>query len=207
MKITAVKQVAFRRYNRVDFACNDINECDNDRHGICPGDGTCVNTHGAYKCIDAHKCPAGGFYRKLMTTDEFGYRQVTTNMCRRKRCRRIAKSNAEYVQCRQQPLSVSYHYVDITSDLRAPADLLRVNFPARRRKQRYHFRISQGNDQLFTLRQPSMYRPMAYLVLSRSIQGPVEHTLHIDMRTYNRKNQMRDNRMLTVQVIVSRYTF
>ena len=196
----------FCRYKRNDFACNDINECDTNED-ICPDQETCVNIHGGYKCIDIHTCPAGGFYRKLMTTDEFGYRQVTTNTCRRKRCRRVAKSNAEYVQCRQQPLSVSYHFVDITSGLEAPSDLLRVNFPARRRRQRYHFRIAEGNQQLFSLRQPSMYRPMAYLVLSRTVSGPAEYTVKVDMRTYNRRNQMRDNRMITARVIISRYSF
>ena len=195
------------RYNRVDFACTDINECDSNDKRRCPGHRTCVNTHGSYKCVDAIKCPEGGFYRKLMTTDEFGYRQVTTNMCRRRKCSKFAKSRAENVQCRRQPLSVSYHYVDITSNLPAFTRLVQVRFPARRRRQRYHFNIAHGDTSLFGLRQPSMYRPFAYLVINRPIQGPAEFKVEVDMRTYNRRNQMRDNRMMTIQVLVSRYTF
>ena len=142
-----------------------------------------------------------------MTTDEFGYRQITTNICRKKRCRNLARNRSEYIQCRQLPLSVSHHYVDITSGLETPTDILRIVFPARRRRQRYHFSVSKGDRGLFGIRQPSQFIPHAYLVLLRPVQGPAEYNVHVDMRTYNRRMQMRDSRMLTVLVIVSRYEF
>lgn len=166
-----------------------------------------MNIHGSYKCIESHECPSKKFYRKLMTTDEFGYRQITTNMCRKKRCRKIAQNQLEYSECRQLPLSVSYHYIDITSGLKTPTDILRIALPKRRRRQRYYFKISEGDSRLFGIRQPYQYMPHAYLVLNHSIQGPGEYTVHVDMRTYNRKMQMRDNRMLTILIIVSPYEF
>ena len=195
------------RYYRVDFACNDVNECDRDGLKICGANRTCVNTHGSHKCIEPIKCADEKYYRKLMTTDEFGYRQVTTNICRRKRCHRFIEKDGTDQFCRQLPLSVSQHYIDITSGLDVPTDLFRINFPARRRRQRYNFSIVSGDQALFRLRQPSMYRPLAYLVLSQSLTGEATFTVEVDMNTYNKKGEMRDNRKLNIHVYVSSYNF
>ncbi|CAK8678109.1 unnamed protein product [Clavelina lepadiformis] len=192
-------------YNRNDYACIDKNECDGQK--MCRRGETCVNIHGGYRCIEALTCPKSGFYRKLMTTDEFGYRQVTTNICRRKRCRRITSNNTAYAECRSQPLSVSFHYVDVTSGLQTPTNLLKISFPARRRRQEYHFSIPQGDMSLFNLHQPSRYRPMAYLRLNKEVTGPAEYAVKVDMSTYDKRGNMRDNRMLTITVIVSEYDF
>ena len=142
-----------------------------------------------------------------MITDEFGYRQVTTNICRRKRCTRFAQDDSSFQFCRGLPLSVSSHYVDITSRLDAETDLFRINFPARRRKQMYNFNIVSGDQVLFRLRQPSMYQPLAYLVLNQALTGPATHTVEVEMSTYNRRREMRDNRKLNIRVIVSSYSF
>lgn len=153
------------------------------------------------------ECPAGGFYRKLMKTDEFTYKQVTTNRCRRK-CKKIAQvDDTRYEECKKQPLSVSYHFVSVTSKLATPTKLLRMKFPPRRRRQRYDFRMTQGDASLFSIKQYSMYKPHAYLVLDQVPQGPSNHSVKIDVSTYNRKGAMRDNRMLTVTVFVSQYEF
>jgi hypothetical protein len=169
----------------------------------------CVNLNGGYKCVlnNETECPAGGFYRKLMKTDEFTYKQVTTNRCRRK-CKKIAQVSAEqYEECKSNPLSVSYHFVSVTSNLQTPTKLLRMKFPARRRRQQYNFHMTQGDTNLFSIKQYSMYKPHAYLVLNQQPQGPSNHSVKIDVSTYNRRGQMRDNRMLTVTVFVSQYEF
>ena len=191
----------------MDFACNDINECDGEGSEICGENRTCVNTHGDYQCIEPITCSNARYYRKLMITDEFGYRQVTTNICRRKRCTRFAQDDSSFQFCRGLPLSVSSHYVDITSRLDAETDLFRINFPARRRKQMYNFNIVSGDQVLFRLRQPSMYQPLAYLVLNQALTGPATHTVEVEMSTYNRRREMRDNRKLNIRVIVSSYSF
>lgn len=174
---------------------------------MCGNGRICVNTHGGYECVTPFQCTDKKFYRKLMTTDEFSYRQITTNICRRKKCRRLSLNETTYRQCRGLPLSVSHHYIDITSDLSVPASLLKIKFPARRRRQNYNFVIVDGDGDLFSLRQPANYRPLAFLVLNRSLKGPAKHQVKIDMRTYNRRGNMRDNRMLTIFINVSAYEF
>lgn len=67
-------------YYRNEFSCVDINECDVQRRKMspCSADEMCVNLQGGHKCMNAEEadCPAGGFYRKLMKTDEFTHKQV-----------------------------------------------------------------------------------------------------------------------------------
>nr|CAB3245008.1 fibulin-1 [Phallusia mammillata] len=193
-------------YSKLDYSCIDINECDNDKN-MCNDGESCVNTHGGHQCIEPLQCPSNKFYRKLMRTDEFGYRQVTTNICRRRRCKKISTDNDMYSMCKKQPLSTSYHFVSVTSGLKAPTKLFRIKFPARRRRQQYNFSIVGNNQTMFSLHQMSMYRPHAYLMLNEQIDGPSEHTVKVDMSTYNGKGDMRDNRMLTITVFVSEYNF
>ena len=82
-----------------------------------------------------------------------------------------------------------------------------MKFPARRRRQRYDFKMTSGSTHLFTIKQYNMYKPQAYLVLTEAPQGPSNHSVKIDVSTYNRRGEMRDNRMLTVTVFVSEYDF
>ena len=112
-----------------------------------------------------------------------------------------------YEECKQQPLSISYHFVSVTSNLYTPTKLLRMKFPARRRRQRYDFKMTSGSTHLFSIKQYNMYKPQAYLVLTEAPQGPSNHSVKIDVSTYNRRGEMRDNRMLTVTVFVSEYDF
>jgi len=198
-------------YYRNEFSCVDINECDVQRRKMspCSADEMCVNLQGGHKCMNAEEadCPAGGFYRKLMKTDEFTHKQVTTNRCRRK-CKKVLTVNdGLYEECKQQPLSISYHFVSVTSNLATPTKLLRMRFPARRRRQRYDFKMTGGDQDLFSIKQYNMYKPQAYLVLTEAPQGPSNHSVKIDVSTYNRRGEMRDNRMLTVTVFVSQYEF
>ena len=196
----------FSRYNRLEYACIDRNECDQNK-GMCGARSVCVNTHGSHRCIAPITCPAGGYYRKLMRTDEFGYRQVTMNICRRRGCKRITTDRSSLLACKRLPLSISYHYVSITSRLPTPAKLFRIKFPARRRRQQYNFSIVQGDRSAFSLRQMSMYRPRAYLMLNKALSGPAEHAVKVDMSTYDKRGRMRDNRMMTITVFVSEFNF
>ncbi|XP_078490955.1 uncharacterized protein LOC100176194 [Ciona intestinalis] len=193
-------------YDKLDYSCNDINECDRGA-SVCGPSDTCVNTRGGHKCMEQITCPDNNFYRKLMRTDEFRYRQITTNICRRKRCRRVTSNNETFAECKAQSLSISYHYIDIPTGLKLPSNLLKISFSPRRRRQQYHFQIAQGEENAFSLRQPSMYRPQAYLVLTGELTGPSQHMVKVDISTYNRRGEMRDNRMLTITVLVSEYTF
>uniref|UniRef100_F6PUJ2 EGF-like domain-containing protein n=1 Tax=Ciona intestinalis TaxID=7719 RepID=F6PUJ2_CIOIN len=174
-------------YDKLDYSCNDINECDRGA-SVCGPSDTCVNTRGGHKCMKQITCPDNNFYR-------------------RKRCRRVTSNNETFAQCKAQSLSISYHYIDIPTGLKLPSNLLKISFSPRRRRQQYHFQIAQGEENAFSLRQPSMYRPQAYLVLTGELTGPSEHMVKVDISTYNRRGEMRDNRMLTITVFVSEYTF
>ncbi|XP_039248221.2 uncharacterized protein LOC120326064 isoform X1 [Styela clava] len=205
-------------YEQINFNCIDINEC--DRHMSSCGSGeTCVNTRGGFECVRPPKCPltASGdsIYRKVMKTDEFGYRQVgkahlvTTNICRRQRCGKMAERDSMSVkECKAEPLSVSYHYVAVTSGLPKPTAVLHISYPARRRRQRYNFSIVQGNEEgIFMIKQHSMYMPRAQLVVTGNLNGPSRHTVKIDMATYQPNGKMRDSRMLTITIFTSMYDF
>lgn len=71
--------ISIYRYEKVGFNCIDINECDR-KMTVCSDNETCVNTQGGYECVQPPKCPVrvdgSSIYRKVMKTDEFGYRQV-----------------------------------------------------------------------------------------------------------------------------------
>lgn len=111
-------------------------------------------------------------------------------------------------ECKAEPLSISYHYIAIGSNLPLGSHILHFSYPARRRRQRYNFTIVQGNEQgIFSLKQQSMYHPRAQLTVITKLIGPSKHTIKIDMATYHQNGDMRDSRMLTVTVYVSRYEF
>lgn len=175
----------------------------------CDSDETCINTNGGYKCVPPITCPTSSvipdLYRKVMKTDEFGYRLVTTNICRRKRCGKYSRGEKE---CLASPLSISYHYVQIPSNQKAPMKLFKIAFSPRRRRQRYNFNIVSGNEEgYFQLQHSSKLRPKAKLIMKESLVGPAEYTLKIDVATYHPTGDMRDSRMITVQIFVSDYDF
>lgn len=111
-------------------------------------------------------------------------------------------------ECKSEPLSISYHYVAVTSGIPSNTPLLHISYSARRRRQHYNFNIVQGNeDGMFMLKQPSVYHPRAKLVVAGDLIGPSTHVVKIDMSTYHPSGRMRDSRMLTVTIYVSMYHF
>lgn len=134
---------------------------------------------------------------------------MTTNICRRQRCGKMADAEIMPVkECKSEPLSISYHYVAVTSGIPSNTPLLHISYSARRRRQHYNFNIVQGNDDgMFMLKQPSMYHPRAKLVVAGDLMGPSTHVVKIDMSTYHPSGRMRDSRMLTVTIYVSMYNF
>lgn len=145
----------------------------------------------------------------LVPQCNFSIFKVTTNICRRIRCGKMADEDIMTVkQCKSEPLSVSYHYVAVPSDIPSNRPLLHISYPARRRRQHYNFNIVFGNEEgMFMLKQPSMYAPRAKLVVVGDLVGPSTHVLKIDMSTYHPSGRMRDSRMLTVTIYVSMYGF
>merc|ERR1712142_501754 len=135
-------------YSISDFACIDINECDLDSAGnlgenplnreednnqVCATNSTCVNTRGGRECIEKGECPSPIFYQHVTRTDEFSKRQVTTNTCRR-RCKQFRSTEqGKYHECKQEPMSITSHYIDVTSNLPHPQKLFRIKMKPRRR--------------------------------------------------------------------------
>jgi len=206
-------------YDRSEFACIDVNECDNNQplggsvyydvttdNQVCGKNSTCVNTRGGRECVETGECPSDEYYQHVTRTDEFSKRQITTNACRR-RCKAFRGEPEKYKECKQLPMSINNHYVDITSNLKAPKKIFRIKMKPRRRRQRYEFEVKEGDEEAFGLKQVSSRSPTAYLYTKKSVTGPGKHRIKVDMTTYNKAGKKRDTRMVTVTIFVSQYEF
>ena len=211
--------IIFSRYDRSEFACIDVNECDNNQplggsvyydvttdNQVCGKNSTCVNTRGGRECVETGECPSDEYYQHVTRTDEFSKRQITTNACRR-RCKAFRGEPEKYKECKQLPMSINNHYVDITSNLKAPKKIFRIKMKPRRRRQRYEFEVKEGDEEAFGLKQVSSRSPTAYLYTKKSVTGPGKHRIKVDMTTYNKAGKKRDTRMVTVTIFVSQYEF
>ena len=174
--------------------------------GICPQNSTCVNTRGGHECIETGECPSSIFYQHVTRTDEFSKRQVTTNACRR-RCKQFREEKGKYRECKNHPMSIQSHFIDVTSRLPHPRKLFRIKMKPRRRRQFYEFALTEGDSQLFGLKQVNGRSPVAYLYMRGELVGPATHVIKVDMTTYDVTRKKRDSRMVTVTVFVSQYEF
>uniref|UniRef100_A0A3P9HM90 EGF containing fibulin extracellular matrix protein 2a n=1 Tax=Oryzias latipes TaxID=8090 RepID=A0A3P9HM90_ORYLA len=141
--------------------CQDINECETGEHQ-CTDTQTCVNIHGRYQCVDNDRC-------------QDPYVQVSDNRCV---CPIINPV------CRDLPFSVVHRYMSITSERTVPSDVFQIQATSVSVGAYNTFRIRSGDDNGdFYIRQINNLSAM--LVLARSVSGPREYTLDLEMVSIN----------------------
>ncbi|NXY31496.1 FBLN3 protein, partial [Pomatorhinus ruficollis] len=161
--------------------CQDINECETNNE--CREDEICWNYHGGFRCYPRNPC-------------QEPYVLTSENRCV------CPVSNAI---CRELPYSVVYKYMSIRSDRTVPSDIFQIQATSIYPNTINTFRIKSGNENgEFYLRQTSAVSAM--LVLVKSLSGPREHIVDLEMLTVNSLNY-RTSSVLRLTIIVGPYAF
>uniref|UniRef100_A0A8C5PCJ6 EGF containing fibulin extracellular matrix protein 2 n=1 Tax=Leptobrachium leishanense TaxID=445787 RepID=A0A8C5PCJ6_9ANUR len=163
--------------------CQDINECETDAHS-CSETQTCVNFHGGFRCVEKNRCKEP-------------FIQVSDNRC-------MCPSGNQL--CRDEPGSVVYRYMSITSDRSVPSDIFQIQATSVYPGAYNTFQIRSGNEQGdFYIRQINNISAM--LVLARPVTGPQEFVLDLEMLTANSLLSYRSSSVLRLTVFVGGYAF
>ncbi|XP_029851567.2 fibulin-1 isoform X2 [Ixodes scapularis] len=162
--------------------CHDIDEC--EQEGVCNGENeVCLNTRGSYRC-NVLDCPPG----YIRDTDH-------KTRCKRK-ARDCAQSNTT---CLDQPVSLSYNYYTLVSNMKIPPsgrlDFFTMRGP-RFSFSTVHFElevieatassrahgVEVATKNHFHMRRTGFNEAMVALV--RPLQGPQDIQLQLQMKIY-----------------------
>uniref|UniRef100_A0A8C9U320 EGF-containing fibulin-like extracellular matrix protein 1 n=1 Tax=Scleropages formosus TaxID=113540 RepID=A0A8C9U320_SCLFO len=161
--------------------CQDINECEAGHE--CREDETCWNYYGGYRCYPRNPC-------------EEPYVRTGENRCT------CTSTNA----CRGLPPSIVYKYMSIPSDRSVPADVFQIQAANIYPNTQNTFRIKAGNDgREFFLRRTSNVSAM--LVMAKTLSGPREHIVDLEMITHNSVMNYRSSSLLRLTIVVGPYPF
>ncbi|XP_010614179.1 EGF-containing fibulin-like extracellular matrix protein 1 isoform X4 [Fukomys damarensis] len=162
--------------------CQDINECETTNE--CREDEMCWNYHGGFRCYPRNPC-------------QDPYILTPENRCV------CPVSNA---MCRELPQSILHKYMSIRSDRAVPSDIFQIQATSIYTSTINTFRIKSGNENgEFYLRQTSA--ASATLVLVKSLSGPRECIVDLEMLTVNRLGTFRTSSVLRLTIIVGPFSF
>ncbi|XP_070235650.1 EGF-containing fibulin-like extracellular matrix protein 1 isoform X2 [Bos mutus] len=162
--------------------CQDINECETTNE--CREDEMCWNYHGGFRCYPRNPC-------------QDPYVLTSENRCV------CPVSNA---MCREIPQSIVYKYMSIRSDRSVPSDIFQIQATTIYANTINTFRIKSGNENgEFYLRQTSPVSAM--LVLVKSLSGPREYIVDLEMVTVNSIGTFRTSSVLRLTIIVGPFSF
>ncbi|XP_028814090.1 fibulin-7-like isoform X1 [Denticeps clupeoides] len=168
-------------------SCQDINECESRKHNCTP-DQVCVNTFGDYRCVQV-ECPK---YPNAT------YIKTAQQRCERNPCMVWDKA------CLQAPISVSFHYMSVVSNMSTPRVLFRVS-AARMLGDTLRFSLlgSQGRRHFSVVRSGQQ---TGQLLLVNPVLGPATLEADVEMSELERHNLL--GRYVTkVTVFLSPYSF
>ncbi|XP_030627743.1 EGF-containing fibulin-like extracellular matrix protein 1 [Chanos chanos] len=161
--------------------CQDINECESSHD--CTEEEMCWNYYGGYRCYPRNPC-------------QEPYVRTSENRCV------CPSSNL----CRGMPQSIVYKYMSIHSDRTVPADIFQIQATNIYPNTHNTFRIKTGNEGgEFFLRRTSNVGAM--LVLTRSLSGPLELVVDLEMITHHTVMGYRSSSLLRLTIVVGPYTF
>ncbi|KAB1267402.1 EGF-containing fibulin-like extracellular matrix protein 1 [Camelus dromedarius] len=165
-----------------NYTCVDINECETTNE--CREDEMCWNYHGGFRCYPRNPC-------------QDPYVLTSENRCV------CPVSNA---MCRELPQSIVYKYMSIRSDRSVPSDIFQIQATTIYANTINTFRIKSGNENgEFYLRQTSPVSAM--LVLVKSLSGPREYIVDLEMLTVNSIGTFRTSSVLRLTIIVGPFSF
>ncbi|KAJ7422938.1 EGF-containing fibulin-like extracellular matrix protein 1 [Willisornis vidua] len=186
-----------------NHTCVDINECDANN----PCAQQCYNILGSFICqcnpgfelsSDRINCEGSS---KNAASEDIPDLKSRAGLKPQSRCV-CPVSNA---LCRELPYSVVYKYMSIRSDRTVPSDIFQIQATTIYPNTINTFRIKAGNENgEFYLRQTSAVSAM--LVLVKSLSGPREHIVDLEMLTVNSLNY-RTSSVLRLTIIVGPYAF
>ncbi|XP_037784060.1 fibrillin-2-like isoform X6 [Penaeus monodon] len=181
--------------------CKDIDEC--ETNSPCRGENEiCVNTRGGYKC-NAIECP-----------DSY-----TRDLEHKNRCKKVpvfCRDDDE--TCRRQPLSYSYNFLPLVSNLTLPptgqVDLFTmrgplwsyttVQFDLELESARAPLGVEAAKREFFHLKRTSYNQAVISLV--RPITGPQEVQLALNMQLYH-QGAFGGSAIAKLLIYVSEYDF
>ncbi|XP_054651409.1 fibulin-5 isoform X1 [Dunckerocampus dactyliophorus] len=164
-------------------SCEDVNECETGNN-TCTTERVCFNFQGGHTCLAPLQCAPP-------------YVEVGDNQC---------MCTTGNPACRDQPFTILYRHMDLSSGRSVPADIFQMQATTRYPGAFYIFQIKSGNEgQEFYMRQTS--NMSATLVLSRPIKGPREVVLDLEMVTVNNVINFRGSSIIRLTVYVSEHPF
>ncbi|XP_077622621.1 EGF-containing fibulin-like extracellular matrix protein 1 isoform X4 [Crocuta crocuta] len=162
--------------------CQDINECETTNE--CREDEMCWNYHGGFRCYPRNPC-------------QDPYVLTSENRC---------VCPVSSAVCRELPQSIVYKYMSIRSDRSVPSDIFQIQATTIYANTINTFRIKSGNENgEFYLRQTSPVSAM--LVLVKSLSGPREYIVDLEMLTVNSIGTFRTSSVLRLTIIVGPFSF
>ncbi|XP_072526078.1 EGF-containing fibulin-like extracellular matrix protein 1 isoform X3 [Salminus brasiliensis] len=161
--------------------CQDINECETGHE--CSEEEMCWNYYGGYRCYPRNPC-------------QEPYVRTSENRC-------VCPSTSN---CRGIPQSVVYKYMSIHSDRTVPADIFQIQATNIYPNTHNTFRIKAGNEGGdFFLRRSSNVSAM--LVMTKSLSGPLEIIVDLEMITQHTTTNYRTSSLLRLTIVVGPYAF
>ncbi|XP_004609261.2 EGF-containing fibulin-like extracellular matrix protein 1 isoform X2 [Sorex araneus] len=162
--------------------CQDINECETTNE--CREDEMCWNYHGGFRCYPRNPC-------------QDPYVLTSENRC---------VCPVSNTVCRELPQSIVYKYMSIRSERSVPSDIFQIQATTIYANTINTFRIKSGNENgEFYLRQTSPVSAM--LVLVKSLSGPREYIVDLEMLTVNSIGTYRTSSVLRLTIIVGPFSF
>ncbi|XP_053731642.1 EGF-containing fibulin-like extracellular matrix protein 1 isoform X1 [Synchiropus splendidus] len=163
--------------------CQDVNECEAATHN-CRDDEMCWNYYGGFRCYPKNPC-------------EPPYTQTAENRC-------ICRSAT--VECQGLPPSIVYKYMSIQAERTVPSDIFQIQATNMYANTHNTFRIKAGNEagEFFLRRSSNM---SAMLVLTKSLTGPREYVVDLEMVTHHLTMNYRSSSLLRLTIIVGPYAF
>ncbi|XP_047735451.1 fibrillin-1 isoform X4 [Hyalella azteca] len=181
--------------------CKDNNEC--EREGVCRGPSEqCINTRGSFRCMEI-ACPSG-------------YVRDTTHKSRCKK--RSLYCRQDDILCHRQPLSYSYNFLPLVSNMSLPTtgqvDLFTmrgplwatstVRFALELESVRSPTGIQPAVRDSFTLRRTSINQ--AVISLQQQLEGPQEIQLALSMKLYH-GSEYSGSAVAKLLILISEYDF
>ncbi|KAI4885507.1 hypothetical protein NFI96_005275 [Prochilodus magdalenae] len=142
-------------------SCRDIDECGLGAHN-CTVEETCYNIQGGFRCL-SFSCPPN--YRRTSDT----------------RCERISCAN--FVECQNTPVRITYYQLSFQTNIIIPAQIFRIGPSPAYSGDNIIISFARGNEEgYFSTRKLNAYTGAIYL--HRQVQHPRDFLIDVEMKLW-----------------------